>query len=110
MKRNESPVIYGDGTQTRDFIHVDDVVEALLLAWKKDFGFEIFNIGTGVAHTFNQVIEILNKLLGMNIKPDYRSNPISNYVFSTLADTAKAEKVLGFKAKITLEEGLRTII
>jgi UDP-glucose 4-epimerase len=110
MRKNESPVIYGDGVQTRDFTHVNDVIEALLLAWKKDFGLEIFNVGTGVAHTFNQVIEILNRLLGTNIKPDYRPNPISNYVFSTLADTTKAEKVLGFKAKITLEQGLRTII
>jgi UDP-glucose 4-epimerase len=110
MKRNEAPLIYGDGTQTRDFTHISDVVEALILAWKKDFGAEVFNVGTGVAHSFNNIVEILNRLLGKNIKPVYRSNPIKNYVVHTLADTSKAEKVLGFKAKTPLEEGLKTII
>jgi len=110
MRRDEQPVIFGDGTQTRDFTHVYDVVDALLLAWKKDFECEIFNVGTGVAHSFNEVVEILNKLLGKYIKPIYKPNPIKNYVYHTLADTTKAEKLLGFKAKISLEEGLRSIL
>jgi len=110
MKRDESPVIFGDGTQTRDFTHVYDVVEALILAWKKDFECEIFNVGTGVAHSFNEIVEILNRLLGKNIKPIYKPNPIKNYVYHTLADTSKAEKMLGFKAKISLEEGLRMLL
>jgi len=110
MKRDEPPVIFGDGTQTRDFTHVYDVVEALILAWKKDFECEIFNVGTGVAHSFNEIVEILNRLLGKNIKPIYKPNPIKNYVYHTLADTSKAEKMLGFKAKISLEEGLRMLL
>jgi len=110
MRRDEQPVIFGDGTQTRDFTHVYDVVDALLLAWKKDFECEIFNVGTGVAHSFNEVVEILNRILGKNTKPIYRPNPIKNYVYHTLADTTKAEKLLGFKAKISLEEGLRSIL
>jgi len=110
MRRDEPPVIFGDGTQTRDFTHVYDVVDALLLAWKKDFECEIFNVGTGVAHSFNEVVDLLNELLGKNIKPIYRPNPIKNYVYHTLADTTKAEKLLGFKAKISLEEGLRSLL
>ena len=110
LQNNESPIIFGDGTQTRDFTHVGDAVEALILAVEKDFECEIFNVGTGLAYSFNQVVEILNRLLGKNIKPVYKPNPIKNYVYHTLADTTKAEKVLGFKAKITLEEGIRDII
>jgi len=110
MRRDEPPVVFGDGTQTRDFTHVYDVVEALLLAWKKEFECEVFNVGTGVAHSFNDVVMLLNKLLGKNIKPVYKPNPIKNYVYHTLADITKAEKMLGFKAKISLEEGLRSII
>jgi len=110
MRRDEPPVIFGDGTQTRDFTHVFDVVDALLLAWKKDFECETFNVGTGVAHSFNEVVEILNRLLGKKIKPIYKPNPIKNYVYHTLADTTKAEKTLGFKAKISLEEGLRSLL
>jgi len=110
MQKDEPPVIFGDGTQTRDFTHVYDVVEALLLAWKKDFECEIFNVGTGVAYSFNEVVEFLNKLLGKNIKPIYKPNPIKNYVYHTLADTTKAEKLLGFKAKISLEEGVKSLL
>ena len=109
MQRDESPIIFGDGTQTRDFTHVYDVVDALILAWKKDFECEIFNVGTGVAYSFNEVVELINKILGKNIKPIYKPNPIKNYVYHTLADTTKAEKMLGFKAKISLEEGLASL-
>jgi len=110
MRRDEPPVIFGDGTQTRDFTHVYDVVDALLLAWKKDFECEIFNVGTGVAYTFNEIVKILNRFLRKNIKPVYKPNPIKNYVYHTLADTTKAEKMLGFKAEISLEEGLRSLL
>jgi len=110
IQKDEPPVIFGDGTQTRDFTYVSDVVEALILAWKKDFECEIFNVGTGTAYSFNQIVEFLNRLLGKNVKPVYKPNPIKNYVYHTLADTTKAEKLLGFKAKVTLEEGLRKII
>ncbi|RLI13413.1 nucleoside-diphosphate sugar epimerase [Candidatus Bathyarchaeota archaeon] len=109
MQKDESPIIFGDGTQTRDFTHVYDVVDALTLAWKKDFECEIFNVGTGVAHSFNEVVELINKILEKKIKPIYKPNPIKNYVYHTLADTTKAEKMLGFKAKISLEEGLTSL-
>lgn len=110
LQKDEAPVIFGDGTQTRDFTHVSDVVDALTLAWKGEFGCEVFNAGTGTAYSFNQVVEILNRLLRKNVKPIYKPNPIKNYVQHTLADTSKAEKLLGFKAKITLEQGLRDLI
>jgi len=109
MQRDEPPIIFGDGTQTRDFTHVYDAVDALILAWKKDFECEIFNVGTGVAYSFNEVVELINKILGKNIKPIYKPNPIKNYVYHTLADTTKAERMLGFKAKISLEEGLASL-
>ena len=110
LQRDEAPVIYGDGTQTRDFTHVSDVVDALVLAGKKEFGCEVFNVGTGVAYSFNQLVEILNRVLGKDVKPVYKPNHIKNYVQHTLADTSKAEKLLGFKAKITLEQGLRDLV
>jgi len=110
MQKDEPPIIFGDGTQTRDFTHVYDVVDALILAWKKNFECEIFNVGTGVAHSFNEVVGLINKILGKNIKPVYKPNPIKNYVYHTLADTTKAEKMLGFKAKISLEEGLVSLV
>jgi UDP-glucose 4-epimerase len=110
LKRDERPIIYGDGSQTRDFIHVSDIVEALTLAMKNEFECEIFNVGTGKSHSFREVIKILNKKLGKNLDPICKQNPIKNYVQYTLADMTKTEKELGFRAKISLEEGINSLI
>jgi UDP-glucose 4-epimerase len=110
MMNNQRPVIYGDGNQTRDFIYVSDVVNAFILAMFSNIDYDIFNVGTGRNYSFNEVIKIINKYLGKDINPIYKPNPIRNYVYHTLADTTKAEKILGFKSKISLEEGIKNII
>jgi UDP-glucose 4-epimerase len=107
MREGRAPVIFGDGTQTRDFTYVKDVVDALILASKKGTG--IFNVGTGKSYSFNCVVELLNKKLGKELVPEYRENPIKNYVMHTQADTTRM-KVLGFEAKYSLEEGIERII
>lgn len=109
MQNGKAPVIFGDGSQTRDFTYVKDVVRALQLAMKSDFH-GILNVGTGKAYTFKQTIEILNKNLGLDVEPQHVENPIKNYVLHTLSDNAKAEKVLGFKAKYSLEEGIKELL
>ncbi|VVB72998.1 ADP-L-glycero-D-manno-heptose-6-epimerase [uncultured archaeon] len=109
MRKGKTPVIYGDGEQTRDFVYVKDVVHALQTAMKSDYH-GILNVGTGKAYSFNNVIEILNKKLGLSIKPKYKDNPIKNYVMHTRADTGKAEREIGFKAKYQLEEGISNIV
>lgn len=108
MKNGESPVIYGDGTQRRDFVFASDVVDALLLA-SEHKGFDAFNVGYGKNYSLNELVEKLNTLLGTEIEPKYIEMPVKNYVMETLADTSKAEKVLGFKAKIDLDAGLKLI-
>lgn len=107
MQADRPPVIYGNGEQTRDFTYVQDVVDALILASKKGTG--IFNVGTGKAHSFNHVIEILNKKLGKNLSPEYKENPIKNYVMHTQADMSKTKK-LGFEPRFSLEDGIDRII
>jgi len=109
MQRGETPVIFGDGTQTRDFTYVKDVVKALCLAMKSDYH-GILNMGTGKAYSFNEVIEILNQKLRSDVKPDYMENPIKNYVSHTLADTTNLQNVLGFKAKYNLESGIDELL
>jgi UDP-glucose 4-epimerase len=110
MFQGERPVIYGDGSQSRDFTYIDDVVEANILAMRSRLRGEIINVGTGVSYSFNSVVEKLNAALGTNIAPKYVKNPLKNYVMHTLAETSKAEKLLGFKAKVTLDEGIdRTV-
>lgn len=105
MRRCEEPVVYGDGNQTRDFIHVQDIVRALCLAMKSDYH-GILNAGTGKAYSFNDVIRLINGELKTDIKQKYTENPIKNYVRDTLADTSKCRQTLGFKAELSLEEGI----
>ncbi len=109
MKAGKSPLIFGDGTQTRDFTHVSDVVEANILSMKYE-GFGVFNVGAGKSTTLNEVIKKLNEKLGTNIEPEYQENKIKNYVMYTQADTTKAEKELGFTAKVSLDEGIERLI
>ena len=108
MIKNEQPVIYGDGTQRRDFVFVTDVVDALLKA-STSKGFEVYNVGSGVNYSLNELVDKINNLLGSSISAKYIEMPVKNYVMETLADTTKASRKLGFKARIDLDSGLRTL-
>lgn len=110
MRDGKAPVIYGDGTQTRDFVHVSDVVKACLKAAEVELGCEVINVGTGKSASFNRVIELLNEFMGKSIKPRYLPNPIKNYVYRTLADLTKASKLLGYKPKVSLEDGIKRLV
>lgn len=109
MRAGKTPVIYGDGSQTRDFTYVKDIVRALRLAMDSNYH-GILNAGTGAAYSFNDVIELLNRQLGLSVTPTYIENPIKNYVGHTLADTSKAEEILGFKAGYSLEKGMDDLL
>ena len=86
------------------------MVDANLLAAKSRVRFGIFNIGTGKETTINDMIGILNSKLGTAIAPAYKENTIKNYVARTQADTKKTEKKLGWKAKVSLEDGIGKLV
>ncbi|MCW4039954.1 MAG: NAD-dependent epimerase/dehydratase family protein [Candidatus Bathyarchaeota archaeon] len=110
MQRGESPVIFGDGSQTRDLTHVSDVVTAFYTAATSSIQHDIFNVGTGKAYSFNEIVALLNHALGTDITPTYIDNPIKNYVGHTRADTRRAAEKLRFKASINLPEGINNIL
>jgi UDP-glucose 4-epimerase len=110
VRKGEHPLVYGDGNQTRDFTHVNDVVRANFLALEAKSAGEVFNVGTGKETTVNQVVKTLADLIGKPIGPKHVPNPIANYVYRTQADTSKAEKLLSFRAKVSFKEGLAGLV
>ena len=107
--RGESPVIYGDGSHVKDFTFVKDVVEANILAMSSDVGPGFFNIGGGRPVTLEGLARIIISLSGMNVELSY-DKPRRGDPKKSTADTAKAAKVLGWRPKTSLEEGLRTML
>lgn len=106
MLAGKRPRIFRGGEQFRDFIYVQDVVEANLKAWEATEN-GAFNVCTGKQTSFNRMIEILNDVLSLGLQPDYFENPYSFYQDETLGDPAAAERALGFKAKYSIEQGIR---
>ena len=102
-----SPKLYGDGTQTRDFTHVDDIVRGIELAGEHALD-GIYNLGTGEAFSFNSVVEAINDELGTTVEPEYVENPIPDdvYVHHTCADTEKIRSATGWKPRIGFREGI----
>lgn len=112
MREGKRPVIYGDGTQTRDFVHVSDAVNAFILAMGSRPGCDVFNVGTGRSYSFNDIVSLLNIALGTSpvIKPIYVENTLKNYVARTEADTTKARRDLKFQTAVSLEAGILDLI
>ena len=107
VANGESPIIYGDGSQTRDFTHVSDIVRAIeLVASERLTG--IFNVGTGDRYDFNTVVSMINESLGTDVQPEYVENPIleSVYVHHTCADTTRLQRETEWEPTIDFQEGV----
>lgn len=110
MLRGQPPIIYGDGHQSRDFIYVENVVQANLLAANAtDFRGEVFNIGTASRITVKELAGILNSLLGVKMSPVY-ADPRPGDIMESYADISRAEHHLGFRPEVDFEKGLKLTI
>jgi len=107
LLRNQSPTVLGDGEQTRDFVYVEDVVWANVLALtKKDAVGEVFNISSGRETSLNRLIQLLQKIMGKtNLNPVF-SEPRTGDIQHSCASIEKAERMMGYEPKTSLEEGL----
>lgn len=106
----EPPLIFGEGKQTMDFVYIEDIARANILAAKSDITDEVFNVASGTETSLLELLEIMLKVISSDLKPEFREERKVNPVSRRLASTEKAEKLLGFKAEVGLEEGLKRLI
>jgi UDP-glucose 4-epimerase len=106
----QPPLIFGDGSQSLDFVYVEDVARAYLLGAQKDVDDEVFNVGTGVQTSLNDLCHMLLRITGSSLQPEYREARRVGNVQRRQAGVDKAERMLGFRATVSLEAGLQKFI
>ncbi len=109
IKEGKRPRLFKWGEQKRDFVYIKDVIQANLLALEKDVS-GIFNIATGEARSFNEIVSILNKELSTTYEPDYFDCPYDFYQEFTQADISRAKVELGYAPEYPLEKGISEYI
>ncbi len=109
LNGKKSPIIFGDGSQIRDFIFVEDIAQANLSAMLSKINFGFFNIGTGKTTSILQLAKLLIKLYNLQISPEF-SNSLQGDVQKSQADTKKSQELLNWKYKVELEEGLEKMV
>lgn len=109
MKAGQRPRIFKHGEQKRDFVYVKDAVEGSIRALEAQTS-GIYNLATGQARSFNELVDVLNKCLGTNCRPDYIDNPHAHYQNFTQADLTNARRALEYEPRFPLEEGVRDYV
>jgi UDP-glucose 4-epimerase len=110
IESGKPPLIFGDGSQSMDFVFVEDVARANLLAAQSDVTDEVFNVGTGVQTSLNELCDLLLRLSDSKLRPEYREARAVANVQTRRAAVEKAKRELGFEARVSLEQGLRELI
>ena len=106
----QPPLILGDGTQTMDFVYIDDVARSNILSLQSDVTDDVLNVASGTETSLNELAAALLKVMGSELKPEYSPERKVNAVSRRLADTTKAQRLLGFGAQVSLEDGLSRFV
>jgi UDP-glucose 4-epimerase len=110
LSKGQPCLILGDGSQTMDFVFVEDVARANLVAAKSTITDDVINVASGTETSLSELAATLGKVMGVNLPPEHGPARKVNSVTRRLADTSKAKQLLGFKTEISLEEGLRRLV
>lgn len=105
MKAGERPRIFRHGEQQRDFVYVKDIVQGCLRAFEASRS-GIYNLGSGAARSFNEMVAVLNQCLGTNFEPEYIENPHAHYQNYTQADLTAVRRALAYEPEFPLEKGV----
>lgn len=103
-------LIYGTGAETMDFIYVEDIARANILAAQSPVTDQVFNVASGIETSLNQLAAALGRVMNVSLAPEYAPARKVNAVPRRLADTCKAERQLGFKAQTSLDQGLHRLV
>lgn len=106
----QPPLIFGNGEQTMDFVYIEDIARANILAAKADITDQVFNIASGIETSLNDLAHSLLKVMGSDLQPEYKPERKVNPVQRRLADVIKAKQLLNFEAQVSLEEGLSRLV
>jgi UDP-glucose 4-epimerase len=109
IREHTTPLIYGDGSDSMDFVHVKDVARANIAALLAEHSDEVFNVGSGVETSLSELLRLLLLVNHSELAPEYRPANSVNPVSRRLADVRKAKSMLGFSARINLENGLKDL-
>ena len=111
LLNNNKPIIFEDGKQTRDFIHVDDICQAFLLSIEKEAARnEVFNVGTGVSTSIKDIAETLAKYINPSIKPIITNQFRPGDIRHCYSDISKISSKIGFKPRFTFDEGMKELV
>ena len=106
----QPPLILGDGSQTMDFVYIEDVARANLAAARSAVTDEVFNVASGVETSLDDLAKALLRVMGSDLRPEYGPERSVNPVARRLADTSRARELLGFETTVGLEEGLGRLV
>jgi UDP-glucose 4-epimerase len=109
LLNGEIPTIFGDGEQRRDFVHVNDIVAANLLAMNSTQAYEIFNVGTGKATSVNEIADLLCARIAPNLRPVH-ADPHPGELRYSIADITHISEVLGYQPTASIESHIDEII
>ena len=111
LLNGKPPVIYEDGAQTRDFVHVSDIVQANLLALESDAAdYEAVNVGTGRPTSIHQLAEMIRDRLGVDAEPEITGSFREGDIRHCYADIARARDLLGYEPRVRIEDGVEELV
>lgn len=110
IDRGQPPLIFGDGAQSMDFVFVEDVARAFVLAAASGASGQVFNVASGTETTLKELAETLLSVMGSSLPIEYGPVRALTAVPRRLADTRRAREVLGFEARVTVPEGLERLV